>query len=88
MLSVLNGQVERVGVFVEQVDEAFLERNGLDPHGALYKFVQRSSITPVFNDIDSGLEKKTRQHEDFSDIRAVVQGLERRDRRAAAHLCL
>jgi hypothetical protein len=75
MLSVLNGQVERVGVFVEQVDEAFLERNGLDPHGALYKFVQRSSITPVFNDIDSGLEKKTRQDEDFSDIRAVVQGL-------------
>lgn len=75
MLAVLNGQVERVGIFVEQVDEAFLERNGLDPHGALYKFVQRSSITPVFNDIDSGLEKKTRQDEDFSDIRAVVQGL-------------
>jgi len=75
MLSVLNGQVERVGVFVEQVDEAFLERNGLDPRGALYKFVQRSSITPVFNDLNSGLEKKTRRDEDFSDIRAVVQGL-------------
>jgi hypothetical protein len=75
MLSVLNRQVERVGIFVEQVDEHFLERNGLDPRGALYKFVQRSSITPVFNDINSGIEKKTRQEEDFSDIRAVVQGL-------------
>jgi hypothetical protein len=75
MLSVLNGQVERVGVFVEQVDEAFLERNGLDPRGALYKFVQRSSITPVFSDTSSGIEKKTRHSEDLSDIRAVVQGL-------------
>ncbi len=75
MLLVLNGQVERVGIFVEQVDEAFLERNGLDPRGALYKFVQRSSITPVFSDLNSGIEKKTREDEDFSDIRAVVQGL-------------
>ena len=75
MLSVLNGQVERVGIFVEQVDEAFLERSGLDPRGALYKFVQRSAITPVFSDTSSGIEKKTREDEDISDIRAVVQGL-------------
>ncbi len=75
MLSVLNRQVDRVGVFVEQVDEAFLERNDLDPRGTLYKFVQRAQITPVFNDISSGIEKKTREHEGFSDIRAVVEGL-------------
>ncbi len=75
MLSVLNGQIDRVGIFIEQVDEAFLERNGLDPRGALYKFVQRSQITPVFSDISSGIEKKTRQEEDFADIRAVVEGL-------------
>ncbi|MEN6336114.1 MAG: lamin tail domain-containing protein [Phycisphaerales bacterium] len=75
MLSVLNRQVERVGIFVEQVDAAFLERNGLDPHGALYKFTQRSQSTPVFNDISSGIEKKTRKDENFSDVAAVVQGL-------------
>ena len=75
MLSVLNQQVDRVGIFVEQVDEVFLERNGLDPRGALYKFVQRSQITPVFGDMNSGIEKKTREHEDFSDIAAVVAGL-------------
>jgi hypothetical protein len=75
MLSVLNGQVERVGIFVEQVDETFLERNGLDPRGALYKLVQRSAITPVFSDLNSGVEKKTREDEDFSDLRAVVEGL-------------
>ena len=75
MLSVLNRQVDRVGIFVEQVDEEFLERNGLDPRGALYKFVQRSQITPVFNDTNSGIEKRTRKYEDFSDIRTVVNGL-------------
>ena len=75
MLSVLNRQVDRVGIFVEQVDDEFLERNGLDPRGALYKFVQRSQITPVFSDINSGIEKKTREYEDLSDIRAVVEGL-------------
>lgn len=75
MLPVLNGQVDRVGIFIEQVDEAFLERNGLDPRGALYKFVQRSQISPVFSDISSGIEKKTREYEGRSDIRAVVDGL-------------
>ncbi|MEN6423739.1 MAG: lamin tail domain-containing protein [Phycisphaerales bacterium] len=75
MLSVVNRQVDRVGIFIEQVDEAFLERNGLDPRGALYKFVQRSQTTPVFGDTSSGIEKKTRRYEDLSDIRAVVAGL-------------
>jgi len=75
MLSVLNGDVDRVGIFIEQVDEEFLTRNGFDPDGALYKFVQRSQITPVFGDISSGIEKKTRKHEGLSDIAVVVDGL-------------
>ncbi|MFC1652872.1 CotH kinase family protein [Planctomycetota bacterium] len=75
MVSILNGKPERTGVFVEQVDEEFLERNDLDPRGALYKFTQRSQITPVFSDISTGIEKKTRQYEDFSDIGAIVEGL-------------
>jgi len=75
MLSVVNGQVDRVGIFIEQVDEEFLERNGYTSDGALYKFVQRSSIAPVFNDINSGIEKKTREHEGLSDVAAIVEGL-------------
>ncbi len=75
MLSVLNGSMDRVGIFIEQVDEEFLERNDLPSDGALYKFVQRSSIAPVFNDINSGIEKKTREHEGYDDIAAVVTGL-------------
>lgn len=75
MLSVLNQKAEGVRVFVEQVDEEFLERNGFDPRGALYKFTQRSRISPVFSDVSTGIEKKTREYENFSDIAAVVAGL-------------
>jgi len=75
MLSVLNGDVDRLGIYIEQVDEEFLERNGLRSDGALYKFVQRSSMAPVFSDTSTGIEKKTREHEGFDDIAAVVTGL-------------
>jgi hypothetical protein len=70
-----NGEFDRVGVFIEQVDEDFLVRNGLDPEGALYKFVQRSNLGAVFSDTITGIEKKTRLDEDLADIRAVVDGL-------------
>ncbi len=73
----VNGGPDRVGVFVEQVDEDFLERNGLDPTGALYKFVQRSTLEPVFRDTTTGIEKKTRLDEGLQDIQAVVGGLNR-----------
>jgi len=75
MMSAVNNEPDRVGIYVEQVDEEFLERNDLNTRGALYKFVQRSQITPVFSDITTGIEKKNRQHEDFSDIAAVVNAM-------------
>ena len=70
-----NGTADRVGVFIEQVDHVFLERQGLDPDGALYKFVQRQNLDPVFSDITTGIEKKTRLHEGLDDIEQVVDGL-------------
>ncbi|RIK74934.1 MAG: hypothetical protein DCC68_22190 [Planctomycetota bacterium] len=71
----VNGAFDRVGIYVEQVDDLFLDRYGLDPEGALYKFVQRTNLNPVFSDTTTGIEKKTRLDEDFSDIQAVVTGL-------------
>ncbi len=71
----VNGGFDRAGVVIEQVDEDFLERNNLDPEGALYKFVQRSQLTPVFSNVTDGVEKKTREDEDFSDLQALVDGL-------------
>ncbi len=73
----VNGRPDRVGVFIEQVDEDFLQRYDLDSEGALYKFVQRSNLEPVFRDTITGIEKKTRLDEGKDDIQEVVNGLNR-----------
>jgi len=72
-----NGQFDRVGIFIEQVDEKFLQRNGYNENGALYKFVQRDP-KPVFKDLN-GVEKKSRRWEDASDMQAVIDNLDRED---------
>ncbi|MCP5527325.1 MAG: lamin tail domain-containing protein [Verrucomicrobiales bacterium] len=71
----VNGQRDRVGIFIEQVDERFLRRRGFDDQGALYKFVQRRTLTPVFSNATEGVEKKTRLDEGSADLEAFVQGL-------------
>ncbi|MCA9199907.1 MAG: lamin tail domain-containing protein [Planctomycetales bacterium] len=76
----VNGARDRTGVFIEQVDEDFLKRNKLDPDGALYKFVQRSNLDPVFSDITTGIEKKTRLDEGLEDVAMVVDGLTQANR--------
>lgn len=71
-----NGAFHSVAHFVEQVDEDYLERNGLDPAGALYK--------ANFNTLGggkelgvgtNGMDKKTRLHEDKSDMQALIDGV-------------
>jgi Concanavalin A-like lectin/glucanases superfamily/CotH kinase protein/Lamin Tail Domain/Immunoglobulin domain len=71
-----NGNADRVAYFVEQLDERFLDRWNLDREGALYKFVQRGSLTPIFTDPNDGVEKKTRLEEDRSDLQAVCTALQ------------
>ena len=61
-----NGQFYSVAHFVEQVDEQSLERNGLDPAGALYK---------MFNHMTSSVylvEKKTRTGEPNDDLQRLI----------------
>jgi len=74
----LNGIFDRVGVFIEQVDEDFLDRNGYDPASDLYKFVQRSNLNPVFFDTITGIEKKTGDQSDLTTVQNLVSGLNRR----------
>ena len=56
-----NGQFYGVQVFIEQVDDDMLEREGLDPDGALYK---------MYNTFHAGgsAAKKTRRHEGRQDL--------------------
>ena len=71
-----DGRADRtVAIFVEQVDSRYLKRNGLDPEGVLYKFVQRGSLDPVFSDSTDGIEKKTHKLERNTDLQALVDGI-------------
>lgn len=57
--------------FVEDGDEVYLARLGLDPNGALYK---------MYNTLDSstsGAEKKTRKSENNADLQALINGVRR-----------
>lgn len=80
-----NGSFHRMSSMIEQVDEDFLKRHDLDDEGALYKLVQRIGETPLaggdysnspaLGDTLYGVEKKTRVTENFSDINALVTGV-------------
>ena len=73
-----NGTFYGVDTFIEQVDETCLERQGLDDDGALYK-MYNSLSDPVIKSLpryDSDNDKKTRLFEDYSDIAALVDGVD------------
>ncbi|XAL99630.1 lamin tail domain-containing protein [Phycisphaeraceae bacterium D3-23] len=71
----LNGSFDRVGIWVEQPDEDYLERHGYDPDGDLYKFVQRGNLNPGLSDTTQGIEKKTNDENDLSSAEHLVAGL-------------
>jgi hypothetical protein len=64
-----NGQFFSTADMVEDGDDRYLERVGLDPNGALYKMYNR------FDSSTTNVNKKTRKEEDNSDLQAVITGL-------------
>ncbi|OHB65126.1 MAG: hypothetical protein A2Y77_02430 [Planctomycetes bacterium RBG_13_62_9] len=56
-----NGDFYGVQIFIEEPEEEMLEREGLDPRGALYKMYN------TFN-VDGSAEKKTRRWENRQDL--------------------
>lgn len=71
----LNGSFDRVGIWIEQVDGNFLERQGYDRDGDLYKLVQRSNLQPALSDTATGLEKKSGNQQDLTTFAALVDGV-------------
>jgi hypothetical protein len=64
-----NGAFHSVALFLEQPDERYLARQGLDPNGALYK---------MYNPLDSStlaVQKRTRLNEDNHDLQVLVNGV-------------
>ncbi|HKX60969.1 MAG TPA: lamin tail domain-containing protein, partial [Verrucomicrobiae bacterium] len=65
-----NGQFFGIFDLVEKGDDNFLERNGLDPLGALYKV-----YLPLTNAYGGVAEKKTRHSEPNDDLNDLVNGV-------------
>lgn len=66
-----NGTFYSVSTFVEQPDERYLVRQGLDPAGALYKMKKRN----VIDSTTENVEKRTGLDHDRSDLQALIDGL-------------
>ena len=71
-----NGAFFSVANLMENGDADFLARLGLGPNGALYK-IYNGFNTPDSTTIgvNNGAEKKTRKHEDNSDLVALYNGV-------------
>lgn len=72
----VNKSYDRVGVFVEQMDESFLSRNGYDPEGDLYK-VTGYELAPSLSTDLGGFEKKTGNKNDHASFSSLIAGLNR-----------
>ncbi len=77
-----NGTFHSVSIFVEQPDERYLERHGLDPDGALYKLLKLN----ILESSTVNVEKRTRLEEDHSDLQALIDGLMLPREQRAAYL--
>lgn len=68
-----NGQFYAIADAVEDADDNYLARAGLDPAGALYKMY--AHLLPNLPAGSSGYEKKTRRTENAADLNALANGL-------------
>ena len=71
-----NGNFFSTADFVEDADEIYLERAGLNPEGALYKVYANLLNKDGGNTAYSGVEKKTRKFENNADLQALIDGLD------------
>ncbi|MBN1674186.1 MAG: DUF2341 domain-containing protein [Kiritimatiellae bacterium] len=75
----MNGAFWDLGVFLEQVDWRCLERNGIDPNGALYKAKNSPSACLVST---GGFQIKSREEKltaDWSHLQTLVNGIKLTD---------
>lgn len=72
----MNGNFQRIGTLTEQVNEDYLKRFNLDDEaGELYKFVQLDTLVPSFDQIASGVERKTGDKSDLTSITSLISDL-------------
>lgn len=70
----LNGYFYNVAIYAEQIDKTFIERQGINADGALYKSDSKTGLGGLGS--TNGFTKKTRKTEDDSDLQALVDALD------------
>jgi len=71
-----NGEFFSTADFVEDADDIYLERAGLNPEGALYKVYNNRLDKDQGNTGYAGVEKKNRKSENNDDLQALIDGLD------------
>jgi hypothetical protein len=71
-----NGRFFSTADLVEDADEIYLERAGLNKDGALYKVYNNILNKDAGDTATSGMEKKTRRSENNTDLQALINGLD------------
>lgn len=71
-----NGEFFSVADLIEDGDDRYLERVGLNPEGALYKAYDMTLNKDTGASANEGMQKKNRQDEDNSDLQALIDGLD------------
>ena len=68
----LNGAFLGLYIRVENMDEVFLRRNGLDPEGNLYKATWDGALLSTSDDVDFHWEKKTNVAKGRDDLHNLI----------------
>ncbi|MCX8240013.1 MAG: lamin tail domain-containing protein [Akkermansiaceae bacterium] len=71
-----NGSFFSTADFVEDGDDIYLERAGLNPDGALYKIYSNRLNKDGGDTATSGVEKKNRKSENNDDLQGLIEGLD------------
>lgn len=72
----LNGQFWGIYLQVENIDKAFLSKNGLDKKGNLYKATKDGACLSHFDDIKVKWEKKTNKKAPWNDLQLLINQLD------------
>ncbi len=72
----LNGEYFGLYLEIENMDEDFLMKRGLDPKANMYKATVDNASLTIFDDVDALWEKKSNETADWNDLRALIDSLE------------
>lgn len=81
-----NGSFFSTADLIEDADEIYLERAGLNKEGALYKVYSNQLNRDSGDRATSGVEKKNRKFENNDDLQGLINGLDLRGQALANYL--